>query len=300
MTPSHHRRRLRRRNLTRLWRLRGRLGAFVRQTLRATRIAQGWRGKLRVLEVALRGQLSGRGRGPGATPRPIPMKELGGQALFVRPGTSDLVTAVGDYLDGIHLPPPEVACGDIRQIVELGSNNGSAMASLAGRYPGARILGVEPDPWTVEVARRNVARFGRRCEVVHAAIWDEEGELILEGEQAFGYTVRQSAPGDSLQSTRVPAITIDALLDRHMPDGDIDYLYMTIEGTEPRVLRAGGRWTGRVRCIRLDWGIGGDPCRRELSELGFETRLDVEGSGRWTVGVRHLGAGDRIRPRRVR
>jgi FkbM family methyltransferase len=273
-------------SLARLWRLRGRVGIFVRQILRATHVAAGWRGNLRVFEIALTGQLSGRGRGPDASPRPIPMRELGGRALYVRPGTSDLITAVDDYLEGVHLPPSEVSFGDMKQIVELGSNNGSAMASLAVRYPKAQILGVEPDPRNVAVARRNVARFGGRCSVVQAGVWDEEVELIVEGDQAFGYTVRSSESEDPSRDTRVPAITIDALLDRYMPAGDIDYLYMTIEGTELRVLRAGGRWIERVQSIRLEWGIGGDSCRRELRDFGFDTWLDVEGAGKWTVGVR--------------
>ena len=35
-----------------------------------------------------------------------------------------------------------------------------------------------------------------------------------------------------------------------MPDGPIDYVHMTIEGTEPRVLAAGGAWTARIRSLR--------------------------------------------------
>ncbi len=276
----------RRQNLARLWRLRSRVGTFARQTALATEAAQGWQGDLQAIGVALSGQLSGRGRGPEAAPAPVSMKELAGRELFVRPGTSDLVNAAGDYLDRIHLPPPEIPHAGIRQIVELGCNTGSAMASFAVRFPQARILGVEPDPRNAALARRNVARFRGRCEVVQAAIWDEETELIVEGETTFGYTVRPSEPDDPLTATRVATTTIDALLDRHMPEEEIDYLYMTIEGAESRVLRAGGTWLDRVRCIRLDWGRGGDPCRVELERHGFETQLDIEGAGVWTVGIR--------------
>ena len=274
----------RRDNLARLWRLKGRIGPFAHQTLRATEIAQGWRGGLRAIQVTFTGQLSGRGRGPDAVPKPVSMKELGGRGLLVRPGTSDLVNAAGDYLDRIHLPPPEIPPTEIRQIVELGCNTGSAMASFAIRYPQARVLGVEADPMNADLARRNAARFGDRCKVVQAAIWDRQAELIVEGETAFGYSVRPSRGGDP-PGARVEATTIDVLLDSHMPDGEIDFLYMTIEGAEARVLRAAGRWIERVRCIRLDWGRGGNPCRRELERHGFETRLELGGSGVWTVGV---------------
>jgi FkbM family methyltransferase len=213
------------------------------------------------------------------------MKELGGGELFVRPGTSDLVNAAGDYLDRIHLPPPEIPAAGIRQIVELGCNTGSAMASFAVRFPQARMLGVEPDPRNAALARRNVGRFRGRCEVVEAAIWDEEAELVVEGDQAFGYSVSPGEPGDPPAATRVAATTIDALFDRHLPEGEIDFLYMTIEGAESRVLRAGGRWLDRVRCIRLDWGRSGDPCRHELEVHGFETWLELGGAGVWTVAV---------------
>lgn len=261
---------------------------FARLMLRATRAVSGWR-KLRVLRVALAGRVTGRGRGARARTVALPMRELHGRELHVRPGTSDLITAVDDYLEGIHLPPPAVAATDLRQIVELGSNNGSALASFAVRYPGANLLGVEPDPDTAAVARRNVAQFGDRCTVVQAGIWDRDTDLAIEGEevgeQAFGFRVRPARPGDP-GARVVQGLSIDTLLDRYMPEGPIDYLYMTIEGTEGRVLRAAGRWVERVGAIRLDWGIGGQPCLEELEALGFEAWLETGGSGVWTFGIR--------------
>ena len=42
---------------------------------------------------------------------------------------------------------------------------GAALTALAVRYPGATLLGVEPDPGNAALAARNVAAFGDRCKV---------------------------------------------------------------------------------------------------------------------------------------
>jgi hypothetical protein len=73
---------------------------------------------------------------------------------------------------------------------------------------------------------------------------------------------------------RVRGITIDELLDECMPDGEIDYLGMTLEGAERRVLEAGGRWPARVRSIRSKFyprrGFDWEEAAELLDELGFD------------------------------
>src|SRR5436190_550057 len=45
---------------------------------------------------------------------------------------------------------------------------------FASKYPGARVLGVEPDPGAFELLRRNAGRLGG-VTVRHAAVGDREG-----------------------------------------------------------------------------------------------------------------------------
>ena len=179
------------------------------------------------------------------------VKELDGRELHVRPGTADMNTIFLNYVQGAHLPPPGVAHRDLQQICELGSQIGTGLAGLCARYPNASVLGVEPDTDNAELARRNVAAFGSRCRVVQTAIWDTETEMTIEGEWVSGFSVRPSHTGDP-PDRRIRRPTVEQLLAEHMPSGEIDYLVMNLEGTEPRVLAAAASWASRVTSIRCE------------------------------------------------
>ena len=78
----------------------------IRHLLRA---AEGGGGKVAVAKVVLKGRVKA-----STEPVPIAMKDLNGEPVFVRPGTSDLTDAA-DYLTlGIHFPAPEVAAKNLR------------------------------------------------------------------------------------------------------------------------------------------------------------------------------------------
>ena len=129
------------------------------------REASGVRGKAAVLEV-----LAKRAAGSHGVVG-VPMKGLGGQDFFVRPGTSDIYNATWYYMDALYRPPPGLD-GPIETICEIGSNIGAALTALGIEYPNARLLGVEPDPGNVAVLRKNTTRFGDRCVVVQCGVWD--------------------------------------------------------------------------------------------------------------------------------
>jgi FkbM family methyltransferase len=239
------------------------------------------------------GAFLGRGRPVRAVPGgpatvPLRLKALGGATIHVRPGTSDLAVIGEALLLGYNAPPPEVgpapAC-----VVEVGTNIGVGLALLAARYPGARLLGVEPDPANAALARVNVAGFGPRVQVVEAAVWDRDGHVSLqrEGRAATGYETADE-PGP------VVARTLDALLADFAPEAGVDYLYLDAEGAHARVLHGADEagWPGRVRVIKVAGHLGTDysepDCARDLERLGFAARrLPAEPTG-WIVGVRAL------------
>jgi len=248
----------------------------------------------RSLVPALRIALGGRSRptAPVEEAVPIRMRACGGEPLYVRPGSSDLLNAVAYYRYGSELPPPGV--DSPQTIVELGSNCGVVLTALALRYPRATLLGVEADPSNVAAARRNLERFGSRATVVAGAIWDRSGELVVDesspaGEHAFA--VREAQPGDPAEMTRLEAMTIDELLDGRLPDGsDIDFMHITIEGSEPRVLAAGGSWAERVRSLRIEthdyFGFTAAECIPQLEALGFHAYEAERPPNTWVFGFR--------------
>lgn len=259
-------------------------------TLSSARGLAGWLAviRLKALGIARRSERGGK----NAEPVGVPMRELGGSELWVRPATTDMIMATLDYRHGLHLPPAEASGRPMKRIVELGVNAGGALAGLAYRYPEAKLLGAEPDARNVALAERNVAAFGPRARIVQAAIWDADTDLAIQGSDAFGLTVTSlgkdgAAPAGA---SVVGAMTIDSLLAAHAPGDDIDFMLMTIEGAEPRVLGAGGDWVRRVRSIRVELhepiGYLAEDCLAQLRGLGFEARAIPELQGGWALGVR--------------
>ena len=257
----------------------------VRASIASFTQMAGWRARLKLLGAKL-GPRIGRGRGQIVA---LPVKELDGRPLHVRPGTADMNTIFLNYVQGAHLPPPPFVDRDLRQICELGSQIGTGIAGLAARYPRARVIGVEPDPHNAALARRNVEAFGDRCEVVETAIWDSETELTVEGEWVSGFTVRPSGEADP-PDRRVKATTVNRLLAERMPEGQIDYMVMNLEHTEPRILAAASTWAHRVASIRVEIypgkGFEGDEAVALLERLGFDAWWEPRPSIGWAFGVR--------------
>jgi FkbM family methyltransferase len=227
-----------------------------------------------------------------AEPVGVSMAALDGGELFVRPGTSDLRNAADHYRLGLYLPPPELD-REPRQIVEIGSNMGASLTALAHRFPAARLIGVEPDPGNAAIARRNTARFGPRCTVVEVGIWDSDAELVVErgsehGEH--GFTLRPLSPADPPGTPATTALSLDSLLARHLPEGQIDYLQLSIEANEARIFAAGGEWADRTASLRTeahpDLGYPAARVRADLEALGFRAWTAAHPPEKWVFAVR--------------
>lgn len=265
------------------------LSERVARVRRLVGAASGVHGKRAAAEVLM----SGRRTTGAAAPVEVPIKALGGEPVFVRPGTSDLDNTV-DYLSlEIHLPAPEVAGRDLRRIAELGTNMGAALTGLAYAYPRAELLGVEPDPGNVAVAELNVARFGERAKLIQAGIWDVDTSLVVEetGESEHGLVVRPATADEARAGGVVEARTIDSVLSERWPGGEtVDYLHVTIEGSEPRVFAAGGDWPARVGSLRVEihpyFGFTDADCIRLLEALGYRAWLAPSPPDKWVFATR--------------
>ncbi len=175
----------------------------------------------------------------------------------------------------------------MRQIVELGTNIGIGLGDLAVRYPQAQLLGVEANPDNARLARRNLARFGERCELVEVAVWSAPGRIDLAGDLPG---LLRAGTGEGAISLSVDAITVEELLVAHMPEGPIDYLHLDIVGAEPEVLRADSAWAQRVQALTMqlydDRGFTAEECLALLRSLGFEARTGEHSHGPYATGVR--------------
>lgn len=234
-----------------------------------------------------------RGRSRGARPRravAIRVKALGGHPLLMRPGTNDVDAFSDNALDGFHLPPAEIRGDALIRIVEVGTNIGVGLAALAHRYPAARLVGLEADRDNALLARRNTSPWSDRCTVIEAAAWDSETQLTLEGDETNGYHVRERTGDDPEDSPTILAMTLDGVLAEHMPEGEIDYVLLSAEHSEARLLRAGGGWAPRVRAIKVETYNDGSytpaDTTRDLERLGFSASVEPGPWGGCAIGVR--------------
>src|SRR4051794_27169161 len=241
------------------------------------RLLADWRSRWRLIAMKLGARAPGGGDGG---PVELRLKPLDGGPFLVRPHTSDLATLIHAFVQGQHLPPPQTDKRPVTTVCELGANVGSSVVALAALYPDATVLGVEADPGNAAQAQRNVAGLGDRCKVVNAAVWDERAELVVGGSATDGFVVRAAGDGDPPDLPRVPGLTLDQVLDDHLEGRDIDFLHMCIEGSEPRILGAGGTWPSRVRALRIelypDQGFDGPACVDLLTDLGYNAWFEPE------------------------
>lgn len=245
-------------------------------------IGAGPSGKLAVARLIAAGR-----RGSSTEPRRIPVTRFGD--VWMRPGSTDLSNSAAYFGLDLFEPPPELRGKDLSLLCELGSNMGGCLVGLATTYPGARVLGVEPDPENAETARRNTERFGERVRVEQAAVWDQPGSVGVDrgtGRGEHGIVIRESSGAD----VTVPARTIDELLESFAPGEIFDYIHVTMEGSEERVFAAGGEWPKRVRSMRVeahpyyDYPI--ERCIEQMEALGFRAWAETEPPDKWVYAVR--------------
>jgi FkbM family methyltransferase len=110
--------------------------------------------------------------------------------------------------------------------VDVGANVGYH-AVFAAKL-GARVVAVEPVPWTLELLRANVWRHGADVSVVEAAASDATGTVRIALDPAHRSGAQIGGEGVEVRA---------APLDELVPEGAVDVLKVDVEGAEPFVLR---------------------------------------------------------------
>lgn len=119
-----------------------------------------------------------------------------------------------------------------RTIVDLGANIGITVLWFRSINPGARIIAVEPDPYTFTKLRLNVGH-DPLVTCVNAAITPESGPVaFVSAKESW---VSRVADSVSSGTRSVPGITLDELVTGERIDA-IDILKVDIEGMEFSVL----------------------------------------------------------------
>lgn len=206
---------------------------------------------------------------PGHRETAFAVRRMPNVPFTCRAGTTDARTLEDTFVGNYHLPPAPIV--EDGAILDLGANAGYTAADFASRYPKARVIAVELDPDNAALARRNLAPFGERVEVIEAAIWTESGTIAYGGTREDAYRIDEAATGREAR-----AITVDELLDEAGVGGRVAYAKMDIEGAEAAVLSGGGSWLPRIDVLSVEVHPPAtvDDIVRILTKAGFEATRD--------------------------
>lgn len=195
----------------------------------------------------------------------VEINQLANWPLHVRPGTTDVATIDLVCNAGHHLPLHEL--GDPLLIVDLGAHIGLVSVDLARRYPTAHVVAVEMDRANLALCAQNLGPLGDRVTLVGAAIAATDGSVR--------YTT-VGDPGHHQPSTsgeeETKAISLATLFENTASGKVVDYLKMSIEGSEEAILRGTDHWPRSVQSINVTRyaSSGVDRILQDLRRAGFE------------------------------
>jgi FkbM family methyltransferase len=226
--------------------LAGRLRQYARETSTYGREATGLVDFWRVMRV----RLSQSKLGPLVCPRPI-VVDVGlrslGRDVRLRSHTTD-ISVLGEVVIGRSYEVAADAAGDAQTVVDLGANIGLASRRLLERFPGARIVSVEPEPGNVAVLRHNLEAFADRASVIDACIAARARRVVLDRTtgREDGYAMVDVASGADTDVVTMADVLTELGSDR------IDLLKCDIEGAEAELFESSSEWISKVRILAVE------------------------------------------------
>ncbi|HEX2838474.1 MAG TPA: FkbM family methyltransferase [Phycisphaerales bacterium] len=204
-----------------------------------------------------------------------------GQQYAVRLGASDLsvlyeLERQHEYDTALReFPRPQ----DARWVIDMGANVGLSLRFWLRHFPGARVIGVEPDADNIQMCKRNLSLTQdgeRRTNLLQACVGGSRRTVSLDRRRgAWGYRMADG-PGDS---DKIPVITVDDVL--QTTDGLIDLIKMDIEGAEAEVFAHPTPWLARVRVLVIE-------VHAPFGETDLHAAL-ARGPGTWDVAPMRTG-----------
>ncbi len=136
-------------------------------------------------------------------------------------------------------------------MIDLGAYIGLYSALVLSRRDDVRVIAVEPDPANAALARRNLAPYGPRVELIPNAIWHEQASLTIENYGSgveWGVRVRLCREGEM---PHLNTVTMGELLKRAGRD-HVDVLKVDIEGSEEQLFGGTRPWLDAVDVIAIE------------------------------------------------
>ncbi len=151
---------------------------------------------------------------------------------FIRHGTRDVGIFSEVFIAGEYDPPTAVAerlagLGRPPRVLDLGANIGLFSAFCRERWPGARVVSVEPDPQNLALLQRTAAGTDE-IEVIAACAAERDGSVhFVAGQFAESHVADSACAEDTIEVPCVDALRLAA---------DADLVKIDIEGSEWEIL----------------------------------------------------------------
>jgi FkbM family methyltransferase len=134
-----------------------------------------------------------------------------------------------------------------RVCIDAGAYIGDLSSLWATLYPNARIIALEPNAPSADLAELNLARYGDRASVVRKGLWSCSGSLPAGGKET-GFSLTSDTPVGTVDVTDMFSII------QKFGIGRIDLLKLDIEGAESAVLsRESDGWIDRVDVLQVEF-----------------------------------------------
>ncbi len=171
-----------------------------------------------------------------------------GETVWMRPGTSDLLSLVEVYRQQLYRLPNRVRdmLDETPIVIDAGANIGLFTLYVCKQHPSVRVKAFEPDPANAEVASKNLAALieAGRVELCQAAVGTADSELRFA--TGLGMNSRAAIRGDR-------CVVVVPQTDLLKQTASAGLLKLDAEGAEWGILRD-SRWpTQAPRSVVMEW-----------------------------------------------
>ena len=172
-----------------------------------------------------------------------------GYPFRLRAGGSDLLTFHQVIVRNGYQFPFELN-RDPETIIDAGANIGMSAIWFAQRYPGARVIAVEPEDANFEQLLENTANYPNVIPI-KAAVWPKSALLKVYEAAGGSFSFRVESLGVTEGGPRVKAASIRDLMAEHDLEF-VDVLKIDIEGSEKELFEGDPEWLSRVGAIAIE------------------------------------------------
>jgi len=168
------------------------------------------------------------------------------KTLIVRKGTTDRhifrqIFITNDCRIPVKIKP--------KLIIDGGANVGYSSLWFMNKYPGAKIMAIEPEESNYKVLEKNVKGW-ENIVPIKAGMWHKNVflKIVDDGSGEWGFRTEEV---DSLEEGSIKAITIDEILKLSGCD-KIDILKIDIEGAEKELFSENYSWLNKVNILVIE------------------------------------------------